>query len=202
MSGTDRVDLVIEDLRRELPQLDYAAKGVTARLVRLGMLCVGAIDRVAATFGLSANEYVILCVLRASGPPYRLPPKAIAPLMALTSGGMTNILNALAARGLVERLPDPSDRRGVLIRLTQDAVRLIPQAIAAHVAEEQRMITALTPNERVVFEKLLRKLLLALDPVTTLARSPGRRSNERAAKAASSRSPSKRPSRRAASRAR
>src|SRR5919106_3357768 len=110
MPEIDRVHAVIEAQQREFPRLDYSAKAVAARLVRLGTVFIGAIERVAAGFGLSANEYVILCVLRGSGRPYRLPPKAIIPLMPLTSGGMTNILHGLARRGLIERLPDPSDR--------------------------------------------------------------------------------------------
>jgi DNA-binding MarR family transcriptional regulator len=165
MSQRDRVDAVIEALERQLPALDYTAKAVTARLVRLGTLFIEAIERVASAFGLSSNEYVILCVLRASGPPYALPPKSITPLMALSSGGMTNILHALAARGLIERRPDPSDRRGVLIQITPEAIKLINQAIAAHVAEEHRMVASLAPAERRALQKLLRKLLIHVDPV-------------------------------------
>ena len=85
--------------------------------------------------------------------------------MPLSSGGLTNILHGLAARGLILRLPDPSDHRGVLIQMTPEAVKLIDLAIAAHVAEEHRMIMALPLNERRVLEKLLSKLLLAVDPV-------------------------------------
>ena len=174
MSSTDRVQQVIDALRKQLPHLDYSAKAVAARLVRLGTVFITAVERVAAMFGLSSNEYVILCVLRAGGAPYTLPPKAITPLMPLSSGGMTNILHGLAERGLIERLPDPSDGRGVLIRMTPAAVKLINQAIAAHVAEERRMITHLTDKERGVLERLLSKLLIELDPVepSVATRSP------------------------------
>jgi DNA-binding MarR family transcriptional regulator len=165
MSQSDRVELVIEALQCEFPRLDTAAKAIAGRLVRLGTLFIDAIERVAATFDLSSNEYVILCVLRASGPPYALPPKAITPLMALSSGGMTNILHGLAARKLIERRPDPSDRRGVLIQITPDAIKLINQAITAHMAEEHRMIASLAPGERLALQKLLRKLLIHIDPI-------------------------------------
>jgi len=164
-SQSDRVQLVIEALQCEFPRLDTAAKAIAGRLVRLGTLFIDAIARVAATFDLSSNEYVILCVLRASGPPYALPPKAITPLMALSSGGMTNILHGLAARRLIERRPDPSDRRGVLIQITPDAIKLINQAITAHVADEHRMIASLEPGERLALQKLLRKLLIHIDPI-------------------------------------
>jgi DNA-binding MarR family transcriptional regulator len=165
MPQIDRVQSVIDAQKREFPRLDYSAKAIAGRLVRLGTVFIAAIERVAARFGLSANEYVILCVLRASGRPFRLPPKAITPLMPLSSGGMTNILHGLAARGLIERLPDPSDGRGVLIQMTPEAVKLVDQAIAAHVVEEHRMIAGLAPKERRVLQELLSKLLLAVDPV-------------------------------------
>jgi DNA-binding MarR family transcriptional regulator len=165
MPEIDRVQSVIDAQQREFPRLDYSAKGIAARLVRLGTVFIAAIERVAVRFGLSTNEYVILCVLRGSGRPFKLPPKAITPLMTLSSGGMTNILHGLEARGLIERLPDPSDRRGVLIKMTPDAVKLIDLAITAHVAEEHRMIAALTQKERRVLEQLLSKLLLAVDPI-------------------------------------
>ena len=166
MPQNDRVQSVIDAQKRQFPRLDYSAKAVAARLVRLGTVFIAAIERVAAAFGLSANEYVILCVLRGSGRPFRLPPKAITPLMPLSSGGMTNILHGLAARSLIERLPDPSDRRGVLIQMIPLAVKLIDQAIAAHVAEEHRMVAALEVKERRALQELLSKLLLAVDPVT------------------------------------
>jgi DNA-binding MarR family transcriptional regulator len=165
MDPRDRVQLITASLRREFPHLDHSAKPIAGRLVRLGTLFIEAIERVVAPFGLSANEYVILCVLRASGAPYTLPPRRINPLMNLTSGGMTNILHALAVRGLIQRLPDPSDRRGVLIRMTPAAVKLIDEALAAHGIEEQRMIAALAPKERLELQKLLSKLLASLDPI-------------------------------------
>ena len=130
MALLDRVHLIVAAQQREFPRLDYSAKAVAGRLVRLGALFIEAIGRVADRFGLSGwtNEYVILCALRAAGAPFTLPPKSIRPLLGLTSGGMTNILHDLENRGLVERLPDPADRRGVLILLTDQALTLIAQS--------------------------------------------------------------------------
>jgi DNA-binding MarR family transcriptional regulator len=78
---------------------------------------------------------------------------------------MTNILHDLERRGLVERRPDPEDRRGVVIRLTPQAVGMMGAAIEAHVAEEHRMIAGLAMKERAVLESLLSKLLFSLEPV-------------------------------------
>jgi DNA-binding MarR family transcriptional regulator len=165
MALLDRVHLIVAAQQREFPRLDYSAKAVAGRLVRLGTLFIEAIGRVADRFGLSTNEYVILCALRAAGAPFTLPPKSIRPLLGLTSGGMTNILHDLENRGLVERLPDPADRRGVLVRLTDQALTLIGAAIEAHVSEEHRMLVGLSSKERAMLESLLSKLLIALEPV-------------------------------------
>jgi DNA-binding MarR family transcriptional regulator len=175
MPLVDRVELIISAQAREFPKLDYSAKAIAGRLVRLGTLFIDAIGRVAEQFGLSTNEYVILCALRAAGSPFALPPKSINPLLGLTSGGMTNILHDLEGRGLVQRLPDPSDRRGVLIRLTPQAVKLIGTAIEAHVAEEHRLIDALSPKERSALESVLSKLLISIEPVMAASAPAGRR---------------------------
>ena len=168
MTSIDRVDVIVAAQQREFPRLDYSAKAIAGRLVRLGTLFIEAIGRVAERFGLSTNEYVILCALRAAGAPFTLPPKSIHPLLGLTSGGMTNILHELERRGLVERRPDPEDRRGVLIRLTGEGVGLIGAAIEAHVAEEHRMIGGLSAKERAAFQALLSKLLISLEPVAPI----------------------------------
>jgi DNA-binding MarR family transcriptional regulator len=193
MEPIDRVAPIIAAQEREFPHLDFSAKGIAGRLVRLGTLFIDAIERIVGGFGLSANEYVILCVLRVGSPKHTLPPKAINPLMNLTSGGLTNILHALEQRGLVERLPDPSDRRGVLIRMTPAAVKLIDQAIAAHVAEEQRMVAALSSSERNALRRLLSKLLGAIEPVP--ARTAGTTRTTRAGAALAAASTRRLPSR-------
>jgi MarR family protein len=99
---------------------------------------------------------------------------------------MTNILHELERRGLVERLPDPSDRRGVLIRLTAEAAKLIEAAIEAHAAEEHRMIGALAPRERKALQSLIAELLISIEPVTTAPAIA--RAKERPARRAAGRS--------------
>lgn len=162
---TDRVQHQIDVQEREFPQLEYSAKAVTGRIIRLSTLFVEGLGRAVAAFGITSNEYAVLTVLRAAGPPNALSPGAINRSMILTSGGMTNILNRLERRELVRRRPDPRDGRGVLIEATPRALGIIDQAIAAHLAEEHRMIAVLTHEERREMTQLLTKLLVALDPI-------------------------------------
>jgi len=80
----------------------------------------------------------------------------------ISSGGMTNRLDRLERAGLVERRPDPNDRRGKLIALTNAGKRVIDETIGRHVANEQRMLSALTPAEQEKLNTLLRKLIAGL----------------------------------------
>jgi len=82
----------------------------------------------------------------------------------LSSGAMTNRIDRLESDGLVERRPDPADRRGTLVRLTAKGKALIEGALGEHVANEERLLGALDPRERAQLGKLLRKLLAELEP--------------------------------------
>jgi DNA-binding MarR family transcriptional regulator len=81
----------------------------------------------------------------------------------LSSGGMTKRLDRLAAAGLVERRPDPSDRRGTLVRLTARGRKTIDAALPVHVANEARLLAGLSAQERRSLDSLLRKLLAKLE---------------------------------------
>ena len=74
---------------------------------------------------------------------------------------MTNRIDRVEGLGLVERRPDPSDRRGTLVALTQEGQKTVDAAVVAHLANEERLLTALSPAERETLALLLRKLLLS-----------------------------------------
>jgi DNA-binding MarR family transcriptional regulator len=76
---------------------------------------------------------------------------------------MTKRLDRLTDAGLVERRPDPGDRRGTLVRLTGRGKAVVDEAAGAHVANEERLLSALTPAERRALDGLLRKLLASLE---------------------------------------
>jgi DNA-binding MarR family transcriptional regulator len=168
MEPTDRVHLQISFEQREFPKLDYSAKQIVGRIIRLQDIFRQDFERVAGNFGANPTEIGVLTVLRAQGSPYTLSPNAINQLRfnTVSSGGLTNILHGLEKRGFVERLPDPSDGRGVLIRLTPRALDFVDRVIEARVAQERRWMAALDAKERATLEALLRKLLVSLEPVT------------------------------------
>ncbi|WP_274535038.1 MarR family winged helix-turn-helix transcriptional regulator [Pseudofrankia sp. EUN1h] len=91
--------------------------GLLARLVRLNMLVSTALEGLVEPFGLTVADYLVLGTIRHS-PGGRGAPSRLCRVLGRTSGGMTLTLDRLAAAGLVHRAPDPTDRRRVVVRLT------------------------------------------------------------------------------------
>src|SRR5687768_834681 len=116
---TDAVDRIIEQWRRERPDLDPSAKAITGRVTRLQRLISESFaDEAFGPHGLNGADYGILATLRRAGRPYELTPTQLARQQMVTSGGMTAMLDRLQGRGLLERAPNPEDRRGSIVRLT------------------------------------------------------------------------------------
>ena len=159
----DHVDLILEQWIRERPDLDPSPMGVIGRTMRAARSLDRGLQEAFRPFGLAGWAFDVLAALRRSGPPFQLTPTKLAATLMLSSGAMTNRLDNLEGDGLIERLPDPTDRRGVLVALTPKGRALIDEAVAAHVANERRLLGALSPEEQRTLAALLRKLLLSLD---------------------------------------
>jgi DNA-binding MarR family transcriptional regulator len=115
-----------------------------------------------AKAGLQAGEFDVLATLRRSGEPYTLSPTQLYEAMMISSGGMTDRLDRLERADLVVRRPDPKDRRGKLIVLTEPGKRLVDETLSRHVANEERLLLSLTQAEQEALDALLKKLVAAL----------------------------------------
>jgi DNA-binding MarR family transcriptional regulator len=165
----DEIDRIVEQWNRERPDLDVSPTHTLQRITRLSLLQGVSFARVFAPYGISFGEYLVLVALRRAGPPYRMNPTSLFNAVILSSGAMTNRLDRLEAMGLVERQPDPTDRRGRLVALTDRGRELADAAVVDHLENEQRLLGALDAGEREQLAELLRKLLLSapfreLDP--------------------------------------
>ena len=164
MTERDGVDLIVEQWRRERPDLDPSPIGVVGRVSRLARELEQRLEPVYREHGLEPGWHDVLATLRRSGPPYRLRPTDFAGALMLTSSGTTKRLDRLEQAGLITRAPDPDDRRGTLITLTAAGIALIDSVTAAHLANERRLLEALTDAEQSRLADLLRKLQLGLPP--------------------------------------
>ena len=162
MSG-DAVDGMLEQWQRERPDLDVSATGILGRISRLAAVVEQEMDEVFAPEGLTGADFVVLAGLRRSGKPYQLRPSELSRSMMVSAGGTTKRLDRLEVRGLIRRDPDPADRRGTLVTLTDAGLAAIDTVMSEHVQNEKRLVEALSANERGTLTRLLRKLLLALE---------------------------------------
>jgi DNA-binding MarR family transcriptional regulator len=160
----DGVDLILEQWRRERPDLDSSAIGIVGRISRLARELEQRLEPVYREHGLEPGWHDVLATLRRTGPPYRLRPSELTSASMLTSSGTTKRLDRLEQAGLIARAPDPDDRRGTLISLTPAGRELIDALTDAHLANERRLLDALSEADRRRLADLLRKLQLGLPP--------------------------------------
>ena len=129
-SSTDAVDLIIEEWRRERPDLDPGPKEITGRIIRLAALFQQTYHDAFEPLGLNDGDYGVLAPLRRAGAPHELTPTELARHRMMTSGGMTAALDRLERKGLVVRIPNPADRRGSLVRLSDAGRAVIDDAMS------------------------------------------------------------------------
>lgn len=147
----------------EWPELDTFPVAVVARVGRLARYFDHGLERVFTQYGLRREHWDALASLRRAGSPFRLSPTALYRGLMRSSGAMTNRLHRLEADGLIRRVPDPDDGRGLLVELTEKGRSLVDEVAPVHVDNERAMLAALTPVEQRRFADLLRKLLLSFE---------------------------------------
>jgi DNA-binding MarR family transcriptional regulator len=160
----DLVDRVIAQWRHERPDLDVRPMATFARLGRLGALLGRTIEEKLGEHGLSTAEFDVLASLRRAGSPHRLTPSQLSSTLLLSGGAMTNRLDRLEAKGLVERVLDREDRRSFQVSLTKKGLATVDAAVADHVANEKELLSPLTQGEQADLDRLLKKLLAAHEP--------------------------------------
>ena len=165
MTEKDGVDLILEQWQRERPELDHSPIGVVGRVSRLARELEARLEPVYREHGLEPGWHDVLATLRRSGPPFRLRASEFSGALMLTSSGITKRLDRLEQAGVIKRDPDPHDRRGVLITLTPAGIELIDSVTEAHMANEARLLSALSEAERDRLAALLRKLRIGLPPL-------------------------------------
>jgi DNA-binding MarR family transcriptional regulator len=162
----DEVDRLVAAWRRELPDLDVSPFEVLSRISRLARHLDRARRLVFATHDLESWEFDVLTALRRAGEPYELSPGRLLTQTLVTSGTMTNRVDRLAAKGLVERRPEPADRRGVRVRLTPAGQQRVDAALAGLLEHERELLAGLPEADRARLVDLLRRLVRPFDEQT------------------------------------
>ncbi len=161
----DVIDGIEDDLARVRDGVDTSGLAVTGRLLRLARHVASRREAELRAFDLTVADYDVLATLRRRAGTTGLNPRDVQRSVMVTSGGMTKRLDRLEEAGLVERRPDPDDRRGVRIRLTRKGLGLIDRALERMLAVERTVVAEALPasadRDRLV--ALLRTLMCAFE---------------------------------------
>lgn len=157
------VAAVVGQWERERPDLAEALwpVEVLARIQRMNRTIDKYLKTFTAEHGLEVGEFDVLVTLRRSGPPYALTAGGLIPAAMVTSGAITNRIDRLEAKGLVERVRDGADRRSVLIRLTDRGRTLADSVIERHLAHYASLLAPLDRETCDSVAAALRTLLAA-----------------------------------------
>jgi len=157
----DAVDRISEQWAEARPDLDSSPLAVIGRVSRLSRLVDKRLAESFARFGLEAWMYDVLATLRRNGEPYELTAGELVAQAMVTTGAITNRIDRLEQRGLVERAA-AADRRKVIVRLTPAGRELVDEVVAPHMEVEEEILAALSPRQRDDLVRLLRTTLLTL----------------------------------------
>jgi DNA-binding MarR family transcriptional regulator len=159
----DHIDRFLATIHHVVPDLDLEVEGIVDRISGLSRRLQRSMDETLAEFGLDTAEHKALSTLAQAGEPYRSTPGKLSKRMELSSGAITNRLDRLEQAGLIRRLPDPDDRRGVLVELTAKGRRTYQKAVGAAAKKEALVAAALTEREKKQLNALLRRMMLEFE---------------------------------------
>ncbi|MFF5300409.1 MarR family winged helix-turn-helix transcriptional regulator [Streptomyces sp. NPDC013161] len=163
MNDKDPVDAIVEQWATVRPDLDTAAMEVFGRIFRLARAMGDRMEKAYVPHGISRGEFDVLATLRRADEPYTLSPRELSATLMLTTGGMTGRLDKLERAGLLRRSPDPHDRRGLQVTLTEKGLALIDEAVGSGLATQTAALSGLDGEEADRLADLLRKLLASTE---------------------------------------
>lgn len=167
------MDAILDGWRREMPDLDRPKFDFAKRVARLDQLQEEALSRCLAPWNLVIADLNVLSVLRTAGVPYELRPTDLRNHLVRTSAGIANILRRLEQMKLVERIPDPADKRSSWVRLTSHGIEVTEEAIRAWNSVQEKMFARVDPQLAQQTSDMLRTVLLAVgddEPAAPVAR--------------------------------
>ncbi|MET4575070.1 DNA-binding MarR family transcriptional regulator [Ottowia thiooxydans] len=159
----DAVDAILMQWERERPDLDPSPMGPIGRIKRCAALLDHSLNENFSQFGMSIWEFDVLASLRRAGEPYRLSPTELFSSLMVTSGTMTHRLKRLEGSGLIERVPNESDARSMLVTLSAKGLELVNRAVEVHLERERSILKSLPAGLLAELDAHLSVLLNSLE---------------------------------------
>lgn len=174
MTSTDHVSGIVEQWGCARPDLDASPISVIGQMARLTQLIDPLLRPPFAAVGLGNGDFDVLAALRRAGDPFTLTPGRLSTALLVTTGAITKRIDRLEARRLVRRTVSDADARGRRVTLTSTGVELTDELIAVHLANEARVLSSLSADERGQLAGLLGHLAVSIEHLhDTEAGRPG-----------------------------
>lgn len=161
------VEEVLDSWRKERPDLKLSDFLVAIMAMRLGRQVDEKYDRLCRDrYGISGADMRVLFALRRAGKPYARRPTDLFRALLVTSGAITKQVDRLISLGFVVRESETSDDKARFrIQLTATGLRITNQAteVLSRNSPIAPGLRALSRSEEATFEKLLRKVLIAIE---------------------------------------
>lgn len=158
----DVVDRIVTQWSEVAPNLDVSPMAILGRVSRLSRLVDRRLAENFAQHGIDNWMYDVLATLRRSGEPYELSPGQLVRQTMVTTGAMTNRIDRLIEREMVERSHSQTDRRRVIVRLTPTGLALVDEVAPGHYLLEGELLDALSLAKRQQLAASLRAVLIDL----------------------------------------
>lgn len=148
------VDTIIKQWHKEMPDLEVLTTEIIARMIRITKQLDFEISAFHKQYGLKRGEFDVIATLRRAGKPYKLTPTELINSLLLTSGAMTNRLDRLEIKGLIKRTHSQSDRRSVIVQLTEQGADLIDEMVDENIEIQKQLVSTIEDKEQ--FNQILK----------------------------------------------
>ena len=169
----DSISTFLTEWQQQRPDLDPWPLAIIGRVARISLHLQRHAQGWLEPLGLTWESFSLIAALRRAGPPYEQRPLDLLRLTLLTSGAMTNRIDRVQSNGWVQRLPDPNDRRGVIVKLTPSGLELADKAIARHFEAAAELLKFMKVSEREQLQSLLSSLLIRLEAADQTSEKAG-----------------------------
>jgi DNA-binding MarR family transcriptional regulator len=152
------VDAHVQLAKATWPQIDPDVEGIVVRVAR----AAGLLDRATRSnlqqVALTKEEFKVICALHSGDRSHG----SLCNDLGVSTGSMTNRLDKLERAGLIQRSPDPADRRGVLLNLAPAGQAKLDDYIELGAGRERALLSRLSTADKHHLNELLDKLLDSL----------------------------------------
>lgn len=171
-SAPHPLELIDEARSRQeaaLPELDARHSEFVAHLAVVGQLAEIYFHRILKPLRISYSESRVLSALRIQPRGFRATPHALNDFAQITSAGMTRTLDRLEGAGYVDRVPNPEDRRSVLVGLTDAGWAFSEKLLGELNAAHADLLAGVAPEQRAAEIEVLRSIIERLSATLSVA---------------------------------